>query len=698
MIKEKYEQQKPMKIWKISLGKTYIDDSNFNDLVSKKLVSVHPSTPAKGQSSITQGELFTDAEKGDLFYVCRSNDSIEFIGMFVDNRPLYSIVEKHKDWTDREYILIENALNPTQYDKNLDKWWAPKNNSTFIEIPENEYSLFEKKLLQPVFRKTLKKIVKKRRNEFVKLKPKLNDFCDLQSDFAKMQNGTNYIFDKINELNEIELKKLDYEYKQRKDITKQPVVWLRSSIVEKLLQNEKINDEVISGIKNEITQKFEKNVFKAWTSSFRVLYQLIFSKYKENTEVYFHKLIDNIRLRLGIKDITKTNLVHFDGAQNQGYDEIWFAIYNKTHKSQKHAYQLYFSIKNGIRYGLKHMDVKTKDNIITSDKMSYKDLIELYSSVKEKIINDNSMEKAMITDYVDILEERKQIILQGPPGTGKTRLAKQISRFIINRETQPFISDLKNNVKLIQFHPSYNYEDFVRGIVAKTNENNQIEYIVEDKTLGQFAKLANEEYLDKKDDAQEFILIIDEINRADLSSVLGELIYALEYRNEPVNSMYEIDGSRELTLPANLYIIGTMNTADRSIGHIDYAIRRRFVFCDVLSDKNILESYPKGNILFEIIEQIFTKDYISPEFEISDIMIGHSYFITNSDNDENNSDNDENIDELSKKFIYQVLPLIKEYFKDGIFHSKPEIKLGDKNFDLSNKISLTTDDVKDFLK
>lgn len=674
-----------MKIWKVSLGKTYIDDVSFNKLTSNNLVSVHPSTPAKGQSSVLQGDLFTGAESGDLFYVCRSNDSVELIGMFCDNRPLYSIIEKHKDWTDREYVLIENAINHTKYNKSFDKWWAPKNNSTFIEIPKNEYPLFEKEILQPVFTKTLKEIVKRRRTEFVKLKPKLNDFCNLQSEFAKMQNDETFLFNKTNSLTKPELKKLDYEYKQRKDITKQPVVWLRSSIVEKLLQDVEIDKKVISELKKEITENFEKNVFKAWTSSFRVLYQLIFSQHKENTEVYFNKLMDNIRKRLDIKDITKTNLVHFDGAQNQGYDEIWFAIYNKTHKSQKHAYQLYFSVKNGIRYGLNHMDTRTKSEIISTKKIKYKELIEFYSSVKNKIINDNSMEKAMITDFVDILKEQKQIILQGPPGTGKTRLSKQISRFIINGETEPFISDLKNNVKLIQFHPSYNYEDFVRGIIAITNKNNQVEYKVENKTLAQFAERA------KNDKNQPYVLIIDEINRADLSSVLGELIYALEYRDEPVESMYEKDGSRELILPSNLYIIGTMNTADRSIGHIDYAIRRRFVFCDVLSDKNVLDNYPKGKILFEIIEQIFTKDYISPEFEINDIMIGHSYFITNIDNDEN-------IDELSKKFIYQVLPLIKEYFKDGIFHSKPEMKLGDKNFDLSNKVILTTDDIKEFLK
>jgi len=674
-----------MKIWKISLGKGFIDNNDFNILKLNNLVSVHPNTPAKGQSSITQGELFTSAQKGDIFYVCRSNDTIEFIGMFKDNRPLYSILSKNSDWTDREYILLENAINKNSYDKNLDKWWAPKNNSTFIEVPENEYSLFEKEILQPVFGKTIKEITKKRRIEFAKLKSGLNNFCDLQSEFSKMQNDEIYLLKNINSLSKIELKKLEYEYKQRKDIKRQPVVWLRSAIVDELLKNGNINNNVISNLKNNISENFEKNVFHAWKSPFRILYSLILSKNKEDIENYFDKFMNLIRKKLEIEEITKTNLVHFDGPQNQGFDHIWFAIYNKTYKSQQHAYQLFFRIKNGISYGLLHMDLKDKTKLINVEKISFKELINHFENIKEKIINDNSMEKAMITDFVDILKNQKQIILQGPPGTGKTRLAKQISRYIIKNETEPIITDLKDNVKLIQFHPSYNYEDFVRGIIAVTNKNNQVEYKVENKTLAKFAEKA------KSNENEAYILIIDEINRADLSSVLGELIYALEYRDEPVESMYEKDNSRELTLPSNLYIIGTMNTADRSIGHIDYAIRRRFVFCDILSDKTTLNSYPNGKKLYEVIEEIFTNDFISPEFDIKDIMVGHSYFITNSENGEN-------IDELSRKFIYQVLPLIKEYFKDGIFQTQPVIKLGNKEVDFSNIISITVDGVKEFLK
>ena len=252
-----------------------------------------------------------------------------------------------------------------------------------------------------------------------------------------------------------------------------------------------------------------------------------------------------------------------------------------------------------------------------------------------------------LDEYKKILESHKQIIFQGAPGTGKTRLAKQLARYIIKGEDEPKIEDIKDRVKLIQFHPGYSYEDFVRGIVAKEKDG-KIVYKVEDKILAEIAKKA------KENSDLEYILIIDEINRANLSAVLGELIYALEYRDEAVESMYENEeGDKNLVLPDNLYIIGTMNTADRSVGHIDYAIRRRFIFIDIKSDKSILKD--RGRELFEKVEKIFN-DNLYSEFNIDDVMPGHSYFL----------EEDESDLILEDKLVYQIKPLLMEYIKDGI--------------------------------
>lgn len=202
--------------------------------------------------------------------------------------------------------------------------------------------------------------------------------------------------------------------------------------------------------------------------------------------------------------------------------------------------------------------------------------------------------------------------------------------------------------QIIQFHPAYSYEDFVRGIVAETDDNGNISYNVENKVLADFAKKAQE------DPNGNYVLIIDEINRANLPSVLGELIYALEYRGEPVVSMHEYGNSgREIILPKNLYIIGTMNTADRSVGHIDYAIRRRFAFVDVQPDETIIENQ-QAKILFKEIEKLFSSEHLSLDFQKDDVMIGHSYFLAQDDN------------KLRIKLDYEIKPILKEYLKDGI--------------------------------
>ena len=200
--------------------------------------------------------------------------------------------------------------------------------------------------------------------------------------------------------------------------------------------------------------------------------------------------------------------------------------------------------------------------------------------------------------------------------------------------------------QIVQFHPAYSYEDFVRGIVAETDDNGNISYKVENKVLAKFAKKAQDNPNGK------YVLIIDEINRANLPSVLGELIYALEYRGEAVTTMYEFEGERQIVLPKNLYIIGTMNTADRSVGHIDYAIRRRFAFMSVLPDEKIIENEQALNTFKEVV-RLF-EEHLSADFQKEDVMIGHSYFLVKDKAT------------LAIKLEYEIKPILKEYLKDGI--------------------------------
>jgi 5-methylcytosine-specific restriction protein B len=157
---------------------------------------------------------------------------------------------------------------------------------------------------------------------------------------------------------------------------------------------------------------------------------------------------------------------------------------------------------------------------------------------------------------------------------------------------------------------------------------------------------------------KNYVLIIDEINRANLSTVLGELIYAMEYRGEGVDSIYAVEGDNQLILPPNLYIIGTMNTADRSVGHLDYAIRRRFAFFEVLPEDLSLSLGDKFHQeLFLKVASLFTHEtHLSKEFEAKDVQLGHSYFI----------DKAEEGGDIEIRLKYEVKPLLFEYVKDGI--------------------------------
>ena len=275
--------------------------------------------------------------------------------------------------------------------------------------------------------------------------------------------------------------------------------------------------------------------------------------------------------------------------------------------------------------------VKRKlENIFQKNMEFYDSKSENGESTRNYELRDLLKSKGQIV-LKDLLESKKQIILQGSPGTGKTRKAIEIAKEMAS-----------DNYKLIQFHPAYTYEDFVRGIVAETDDNGNISYEVKNKILVEMAENAI------NNPNSSFVLIIDEINRANLSSVLGELIYALEYRGEAVESMYEYEGSREITLPENLYIIGTMNTADRSVGHIDYAIRRRFAFVDVNTDESVILGRA-NKLLFKQVKALF--DNLSNEFDKNDVMIGHSYFLR---------------EDLALALEYEIKPILQEYRKDGV--------------------------------
>jgi 5-methylcytosine-specific restriction endonuclease McrBC GTP-binding regulatory subunit McrB len=411
---------------------------------------------------------------------------------------------------------------------------------------------------------------------------------------------------------------------------------------------------------------------------------------------------------------------------------------------------------------------------------------------------NSQINDGLIEQLEEVLKLKKNLILQGAPGTGKTYIAKKIAERMIGEKYET-----SEQFKIVQFHPSYTYEDFVRGINLEikkdTDGNTYTTYEAKNKILGSFAKIAKEnwdnaqkpgeeqiqrrtiargydsfiekinnvlfdtseedkEFLrvagkvnidnveddgsisydsrtyrpltkqqfvdycfcryykkeanpehpymnqdhlfkgiydkfigfvgdeglkyDKREAKQEsekpFILIIDEINRANLPMVLGELLYALEYRKKPVQSMYSIEDDKGIILPPNLYIIGTMNTADRSAGHIDYAIRRRFAF-EYILPKDLSREELENKCIFETelfneVQSLFDNDtWLSEEFDKRDVAIGHSYFITNKD--------PENGISREMRIKYEIRPLLEEYVKDGVLKKDFDGKRIQEKFD-----------------
>ncbi|WP_419839083.1 AAA family ATPase [Candidatus Poriferisodalis sp.] len=182
----------------------------------------------------------------------------------------------------------------------------------------------------------------------------------------------------------------------------------------------------------------------------------------------------------------------------------------------------------------------------------------------------------LLREIVELLKDKGQVILYGPPGTGKTYFARRLAWALTDIADDEEYEE-NGPYSLVQFHPAYSYEDFFEGYRPSVGDDGQMTYQL---TPGPLVRLA-ERAADHPDELH--VMVIDEINRANLPRVLGELLYLLEYRDEWTQTQYRaVDG---FALPSNLWIIGTMNTADRSIALIDAAMRRRFHFVPFFPDR-----------------------------------------------------------------------------------------------------------------
>lgn len=200
---------------------------------------------------------------------------------------------------------------------------------------------------------------------------------------------------------------------------------------------------------------------------------------------------------------------------------------------------------------------------------------------RERFLRGTSLPEGYGDELYEILQEKQQVIFYGPPGTGKTYIAHHLARWLTGLDAPP-----PQRVTTVQFHPAFGYEDFIEGIRPKRGDDGQISYEIHE---GVFKRFCREAMLEGN---APCVFIIDEINRGNIPRIFGELMYLMEYRDKFVHLPYS---GKPFSIPQNVYIIGTMNTADRSIALVDFALRRRFQFFRFRADPELFERWLEKN-------------------------------------------------------------------------------------------------------
>ena len=271
-------------------------------------------------------------------------------------------------------------------------------------------------------------------------------------------------------------------------------------------------------------------------------------------------------------------------------------------------------------------------------------------AIMENIYQDNDL----INDIIEVLYDKKNIILTGTPGVGKTFTTNDLIKLLEFKHKGKLDSDYESRIKFTQFHQSYGYEEFVEGM---TLNNNKLE-----PKIGIFKYLVDSAL---KDEENNYYMIIDEINRGNISKIFGELLMCIE--DDKRSSKYAVtlmysDTEKEATfyVPKNVYIIGTMNTADRSLAQIDYALRRRFSFFNLkpaFDNNKFLNSLNNCEMKEQIVKTMkHINKILSDTFGNNNFDIGHSYFAKNPETIDS--------DKFRRILKYDIIPLIFEYMND----------------------------------
>jgi len=464
---------------------------------------------------------------------------------------------------------------------------------------------------------------------------------------------------------------------------------IRYRLLQKFHADGEISVDVLETIKTNVTEEEEDTSLPAWRN-YTILGQIYYDYFKPRLDHYLQTLANRITAEFDDLDLA-THVVNFQGARNFLGDFAWLAAYPTANDSQTDSYQLYLGIHGShLSYGLHVGDNlregdweadRDLDRAEPSKEVRFQDVLAKLESVESafrRLEDLGTEDHELVPDPPDRSDEiarqlraKKQVVFYGPPGTGKTYVAQQFARWWTADQNMERVTETQ--VRTVTFHPSFTYEDFVEGLTAQSTDNGDVAYHVEDGILKTICNAARTSYQQTPDDQEppRYVLIIDEINRGNLAQIFGETITLLEADKRGTITTHLAHSDTEFTIPPNLYVIGTMNTADRSIALVDAALRRRFRFMgfppnyDVLCEHHQITDLGEAATIVDsstdphdvvpalsilAVQQINERILDSPELGKGK-QIGHSYLM-----------NTDGVEGLVDAWRYDILPLLEEYY------------------------------------